>query len=85
MTIIRCAAALAALAAVASLGGCAYQGPAGNGRNVSAIMASQMLPPQPHRDAGTDAGAGIAALANYRQSYVAPTPQSDSSMVGGRK
>lgn len=81
MMIIRFA--IAVLVA-ASLSGCAYEGPAGNGSAVRAIMASQIMPPQPHPDTGTDGAAAAAAYANYKQSYVQPTPQGDSAIVGKR-
>jgi hypothetical protein len=81
MTSTRFAAALAALAGLASLGGCAYEGPAGNGNAVRAIMASQIIPPQPHPDTGTDGAAAAAAYANYKQSYASPTAQGDSGLV----
>jgi len=75
----------AILALCALLTGCAYEGPAGSGAAVRAIMASQIVPPQPRT--GPEAADGVAAAAayaNYRQSYVAPTPQGDSTMVGHR-
>jgi hypothetical protein len=74
---------LAALGAatLATLGGCVYEGPAGNGSAVRAIMAAQIIPPQPHPDTGTDGAAAAAAYANYKQSFVQPTPQSDSTLV----
>lgn len=81
MMFIRFACAAVALSAVATLGGCAYEGPAGNGASVRAIMASQVIPPQPHPDTGTDGVAAAAAYANYKQSYASPTPQSDSTLV----
>jgi hypothetical protein len=77
----RFAAMLAAAATAAVLGGCAYEGPAGNGSAVRAIMASQIIPPQPHADTGTDGAAAASAYANYKQSYASPTPQSDSTLV----
>lgn len=71
-------------AALAMLAGCAYEGPAGNGSAVRAIMASQVIPPQPRAETGTDGAAAAAAYANYKQSYAQPTPQGDSAMVGKR-
>lgn len=74
-----------ALALCALLAGCAGEGPAGNGDAVRAIMAAQIVPPQPHTGPqAADGAAAAAAYANYRQSYVAPTPQGDSTMVGHR-
>lgn len=73
------------LALGALLAGCAYEGPAGNGAAVRAIMASQIVPPQPRTGAqAADGAAAAAAYANYKQSYVAPTPQGDGTMVGHR-
>lgn len=77
----RFPAMLAAAATVAALGGCALEGPAGNGDAVRAIMASQVIPPQPHPDKGADGVAAAAAYANYKQSYVSPTAQDDSGLV----
>lgn len=74
-----------ALALAATLSGCAYEGPAASGASLRAIMASQVIPPQPHADKGADGAAAVAAYANYKQSYVAPTPQGDSAMVGTKK
>jgi hypothetical protein len=84
MMTIRFPIVLAALAALSGMAGCAYEGPAGNGSAVRAIMASQIIPPQPHADTGTDGVAAAAAYANYKQSYAQPTPQGDSAMVGKR-
>lgn len=76
---------LTMLAALAGLAGCAYEGPAGEGHAVRAIMASQIIVPQPHPQQqpqnGADAVAAAAAYANYKQSYQQPTPQSDSGLV----
>jgi len=76
-------AVMTTLALCALLAGCAYEGPAGNGDAVRAIMASQIVPPQPRTGPQrADGAAAAAAYANYKQSYVAPTPQGDSTMVG---
>jgi len=72
---------LIALAILAGLTGCAYEGPAGDGSAVRLALASQMLPPQPHADAGVDGAATIAAYTNYKQSYAQPTPQNDSGLI----
>jgi acyl dehydratase len=68
-----------------SLAGCAYEGPAANGSAVRTLMASQILPAQPHEDAGNDGDAAAAAYANYKQSFVTPVTQGDSPLVGGKK
>jgi hypothetical protein len=73
------------LALGALLAGCAYEGPAGNGAAVRAIIASQIVPAQPRTGPqAADGAAAAAAYANYKQSYVAPTPQGDGAMVGHR-
>jgi hypothetical protein len=69
----------------AGLVGCAYEGPAAGGASVRALMASQMLPPQPQRETGTEGSAAAAAIANYKQSFVTPVAQSDTPLVGGKK
>ncbi len=75
------------LALPATLAACAYEGPAAQGNTVRAIMASQVLPPQPRRPGagGTDAAVTGAALNNYRQSYVVPVQQNGSAMVGASR
>jgi hypothetical protein len=81
---IHLTVALGALAC--TLAGCAYEGPAGNGDAVRAIMASQIIPARPHADTGSDGAAAAAAYANYKQSYATPVPQNDGTLVGaGRK
>ncbi|GGY40938.1 hypothetical protein [Pseudoduganella albidiflava] len=70
------------VAIVATLGGCAARDTSANGGSVRAIMASQVVPPQPRPASGTDAGTAVAGYANYVRSYVTPTPQGDSAMVG---
>ncbi len=77
----RFSSAVAVLACMAVMSGCAYEGQAGNGNSVRAIMASQIVPPKPHAETGSDAAAATAAYANYLQSYVQPTPQTDSSLI----
>ena len=79
MMIVRSAALIAL---IASLPGCAYKGPAASGESVRAIVASQVLPPQPHRETGADGSSAAAAYANYQQSFAVPTAQSDSPIVG---
>jgi hypothetical protein len=81
MTFFRIAAVTAAC--LAALGGCATHAPAGTGATVRAIMASQVLPPTPRKEAGTDATAAMAGYANYQQSYVTPTPQAESAIGNG--
>ena len=80
MTFIRIAAVAAA--SLAALGGCAAPDRSANGTTVRAIMASQMLPPQPQSGRGTDAATAIAGYANYQRSYVTPVAQGDSAMIG---
>lgn len=76
---------LALGAVLAALGGCAYEGPAGNGEALKSAMASQIVPPQPRAGKqGADGVAAAAAYANYKQSYAVPTPQGDGAMVGHR-
>ena len=75
-----CATALALLA----LGGCVTEPSTANGHSVRAIMASQVLPPQPKTDAGMDAVAAVAAQASYQRSYTTPTSQSDRAAFGGK-
>ncbi|WP_338760058.1 hypothetical protein [Massilia sp. METH4] len=72
-----------ALAAIALLAGCASHERSATGTSVRTIMASQMLPPQAAQRAGTDAASAVAGYANYQKSYVTPTPQDSSGMVGG--
>ena len=76
--------AAAALACTLALGGCAARMPADSGARVRAIMASQVVAPQPARPGAgqTDAAAAVAAYANYQRSYVTPTPQADSPTFG---
>ncbi len=76
------AVVLALLAATVSTTGCAGKERSGTGTSVRAIMASQMLPPQPRAQAGTEAATAVAGYANYQRSYVTPTPQADSAMIG---
>lgn len=71
--------------AVFLLGGCAVDGPAGNGASVHALMASQAMPARPHVEGGADGASAAAAYANYKRSYVSPQPQGDSTLVGSRK
>ncbi|QBE62214.1 hypothetical protein [Pseudoduganella lutea] len=70
------------VACLAAMSGCATRHPAGTGATVRAIMASQVVPAQPRPERGTDAAAAMAGYANYQRSYVTPTPQGDSAMIG---
>ena len=67
-----------------ALGGCASRTSAVTGSSVRAIIASQIVAPQPPAaGAGrSDAAAAVAAYANYQQSYVTPVPQGDSPAFG---
>ena len=78
--IVRLAAVT--VACLATLSACATRHPAGTGATVRAVMAAQMLPATPQPARGTDAEAAMAGYANYQRSYVTPTPQSDSVMIG---
>ena len=78
------------LALLAALSGCATEGPTATGASVRALMASQVIPPQPRLpgqagEQGSDGASAVAAYANFKQSYVIPQPQGDSPLVGGRK
>ena len=66
------------------LAGCASRTSAVSGNSVRAIIASQIVAPQPPAaGAGrSDAAAAVAAYANYQQSYVTPVPQGDSPAFG---
>lgn len=78
----------AAMIAATLLSACATDGPATGGASVRALMASQIMPAQPHAARGADGADGMsaaAAYANYKQSYVTPAPQGDSTLVGSRK
>jgi len=75
---------IAILLALAALGGCAASGPLGQGTQVRAIMASQIVAPQPHANTGSDGAAAVAAQANYQRSYTTPTPQGDSPTFGNK-
>lgn len=68
----------------AALSGCAFYGPLGHGTQMRAIMASQIVAPQPHANSGSDGVAAVAAQANYQRSYVTPTPQGDSPTFGNK-
>ncbi|TWI67397.1 hypothetical protein IP91_01510 [Pseudoduganella lurida] len=71
-----------ALAMSVALAGCAAPERSANGHTVRAVMASQIVPPQPHEPGGTEAGPAVAGYANYQRSYESPTPQNGSAMVG---
>lgn len=76
---------LAVIASAALLSACATDGPATGGASVRALMASQIIPAQPHDGRGADGVSVVAAYTNYKQSYVTPQPQGDSTLVGARK
>jgi len=78
---------LGAAALILTLAGCAAEGPAADGASVRAMLASQVIAPQPRASGkqGSDGAAAVAAYANYKQSYVVPQPQGDSTLVGSRK
>lgn len=76
---------IAALAFATALAGCASgRTSATSGTAVRAAFASQVLHPRPQAqpERGADGAAAAAAYANYQQSFVAPTPQSDSPTFG---
>jgi hypothetical protein len=79
----RFSAAMLALTLLA-LGGCASRTSTVTGNSVRAIVASQIVTPQPPAaGAGRgDAATAVAAYANYQQSYVTPVPQGDSPAFG---
>jgi len=74
----------AGVLALLVLGGCASRTSAVTGNSVRAIVASQIVAPQPQAPgAGRgDAAAAVAAYANYQQSYVTPVPQGDRPAFG---
>lgn len=84
MNVLNRLASMLALATIASLYGCASDTGAANGRSVRAIMASQIVAPQPRSaaSASSDSAAAVAAYANYQQSYVTPVPASDTPAIG---
>jgi len=71
--------------AAASLSACAPASLATSGTTMRAIVASQIIPPQPRRETGSDANAAVAAYANYQQSYVTPQTHSDNAAFGSTK
>lgn len=79
----RFCAGLLALSLLA-LGGCASRMPAASGNSVRAIVASQIVAPQPPAPGAgrSDAAAAVAAYANYQQSYVTPVPQGERPAFG---
>jgi len=72
------------LIALAGLAACTTDGPLGQGTHVRAIMASQIVAPQPHKETGSDAAAAVAAQANYQRSYVSPVAQTDTLSFGSK-
>lgn len=67
---------------LAALGGCASPTRLASGDTVKTLMASQVIPPQPHAATGMDGVAAVAAQAHYVRSYVTPTAQADSPTFG---
>lgn len=81
-------AILAATCASLLLGGCATRTPAGTGKAVRNIMASQIIAPSPSATPtvpGSDAGSAILAYKNYQGSFAAPAPQVEITLFGGNK
>ena len=79
-------AILAATCASLLLGGCATRTPAGTGKTVRNIMASQIIAPQAAPSVpGSDAGTAILAYKNYQGSFAAPAPQVEITLFGGNK
>jgi len=79
-------AILAATCASLLLGGCATRTPAGTGKAVRNIMASQIIAPQATPTVpGSDAGSAILAYKNYQGSFAAPAPQVEITLFGGNK
>ena len=75
---------LAATCASLLLGGCATRTPAGTGKTVRNIMASQIIAPQAMPTVpGSDAGSAILAYKNYQGSFAAPAPQVEITLFGG--
>jgi len=74
---------IAALCVLVLLGGCATRTPAATGATVRAIMASQIISPEPKAASeGTEAGTAILAYKNYQGSFAAPAPQVEISLFG---
>ena len=71
--------------ALCSLAACAPASLATSGTTMRAIVASQIIPPQPRPETGTDGSAAVAAYANYQQSYVTPQTHSDGAAFGSKK
>ncbi len=79
-------AILAATCASLLLGGCATRTPAGTGKTVRNIMASQIIAPQATPTVpGSDAGSAILAYKDYQGSFAAPAPQVEITLFGGNK
>lgn len=74
--------------AIATLAGCQAPYPNEQGRvygdTVRAVLASEVIAPQPHPERGADGAAASAAYTNYQKSYVSPTPQSASPTIGSK-
>jgi len=81
---------LIVLATLAALSGCQAPYPSEHGRvygdTVRAVLASEVIAPQPdrQRERGADGAAASAAYTNYQKSYVSPTPQSASPTFGSK-
>lgn len=73
---------LGLLASLTILAGCATEGRATGGDSVRAIVASQIIPPQPRVDRGIDGRAAAAAYGNYQNSYASPVAQGESTSFG---
>jgi len=71
--------------ATCGLTACAPASLATSGTTVRAIVASQIIAPQPRPETAVDGAAAVAAYANYQQSYVTPQPHTDNAAFGGRK
>ena len=82
---MRSRSTLLLVMACAVLAGCAPATLTGSGATTRTLLASQVLPPQPHAETGHDGTAAVAALANYQRSYATPTAQADSPTFGGKK
>ena len=74
-----------AIAAACCLSACAPATLTTSGTTLRAIVASQIIAPQPHRATGSDGQTAVAAYANYQQSYVTPAAQAANSTFGSTK
>lgn len=70
----------ALIACLAALGGCATDGPATGGASVRAIVASQIVAPQPRTaPTGAEGAAAVASYKNYVESFSEPRPAVNDS------